>query len=78
VRIPLDTARYTYIWDHAGGHILFQEAGGVIRDFNGKDVDFARGRRITGEVNYGMLGAMPHVVEHVDRAVKDVLGRRSR
>jgi 3'(2'), 5'-bisphosphate nucleotidase len=78
VRIPLDTARYTYIWDHAGGHILFQEAGGVIRDFDGKDVDFARGRRITGEVNYGMLGAMPHVLEHVDRAVKDVLGRRSR
>jgi 3'(2'), 5'-bisphosphate nucleotidase len=78
VRIPLNKERYTYIWDHAGGHILYQEAGGMIRDFDGKDVDFTRGRQITGEANYGMVGAMPYVFEHVDRAVQDVLGRRSR
>jgi 3'(2'), 5'-bisphosphate nucleotidase len=78
VRIPQTKERYTYIWDHAGGHILYQEAGGMIKDFDGKDVDFARGRQIKGEVNYGMLGAMPDVFEHVDTAVKDVLGRRNR
>jgi 3'(2'), 5'-bisphosphate nucleotidase len=77
VRIPKTKERYTYIWDHAGGHILFQEAGGVIRDFDGKDIDFARGRQIKGEVNYGMIGAMPDVFADVDRAVKDVLGRRN-
>jgi 3'(2'), 5'-bisphosphate nucleotidase len=76
VRIPQTKDRYTYIWDHAGGHILFQEAGGVIRDFDGKDVDFGRGRKIAGEVNYGMIGAMPEVFGSVDGAVKDVLRRR--
>jgi 3'(2'), 5'-bisphosphate nucleotidase len=76
VRIPLTKERYTYIWDHAGGHILFQEAGGVIRDFDGKDVDFAQGRKIAGEVNFGMIGAMPGVFGDVESAVKDVLARR--
>jgi 3'(2'), 5'-bisphosphate nucleotidase len=77
VRIPKTKERYTYIWDHAGGHILFQEAGGVIRDFDGKDIDFGRGRQIKGEANYGMIGAMPAVFGDVDRAIKEVLGRRN-
>lgn len=76
VRIPKTAARYTYIWDHAGGHILYEEAGGMIRDFHGKAIDFGRGRQIKGEVNFGMVGAMPQVFGDVDRAVKDVLGRR--
>lgn len=76
VRIPATKQRYTYIWDHAGGHILFQEAGGVIRDFDGENVDFGRGRRITGEVNHGMIGAMPQVYDRVERAVREVLARR--
>jgi 3'(2'), 5'-bisphosphate nucleotidase len=76
VRIPKTKERYTYIWDHAGGHILFQEAGGVIKDFDGKNVDFGRGRQIKGEANYGMIGAMPGIFDHVDKAVKEVLGRR--
>jgi 3'(2'), 5'-bisphosphate nucleotidase len=76
VRIPKTKERYTYIWDHAGGHILFQEAGGVIKDFDGKNVDFGRGRQIKGEANYGMIGAMPDVFDHIDRAVKEVLGQR--
>ncbi|OAK95960.1 carbohydrate phosphatase [Phaeosphaeriaceae sp. SRC1lsM3a] len=76
VRIPKTKERYTYIWDHAGGHILFQEAGGKILDFDGKNVDFGRGRKITGDVNYGMIGAMPAVFEDVDRAVRDILARR--
>ncbi|KAH7389320.1 hypothetical protein DE146DRAFT_160183 [Phaeosphaeria sp. MPI-PUGE-AT-0046c] len=76
VRIPKTKERYTYIWDHAGGHILFQEAGGKILDFDGKNVDFGRGRQITGDANYGMIGAMPDVFAHVERAVRDVLARR--
>lgn len=76
VRIPQTKERYTYIWDHAGGHILFQEAGGVIRDFDGKNVDFGRGRKITGEANFGMIGAMPGVFGVVERAVREVLDRR--
>lgn len=76
VRIPKTIDRFTYIWDHAGGHILFQEAGGLLRDFNGGAIDFSQGRQIKGAVNYGMIGTMPGLFESVDRAVKDVLGRR--
>jgi 3'(2'), 5'-bisphosphate nucleotidase len=76
VRIPATKERYTYIWDHAGGHILFQEAGGKILDFDGKNVDFGRGRKIIGEANHGMIGAMPEVYAHVEGAVREVLARR--
>ncbi|KAL5120478.1 hypothetical protein ACEQ8H_001496 [Pleosporales sp. CAS-2024a] len=76
LRIPKTKARYTHIWDHAGGHILFHEAGGIIRDFDGQPIDFARGRRITGDVNHGMIAAMPDVFDRLREAVNEVLKRR--
>ncbi|KAF1849918.1 carbohydrate phosphatase [Cucurbitaria berberidis CBS 394.84] len=76
VRVPKNVSRFTYIWDHAGGHILFQEAGGMISDFNGEQIDFGQGRQIKGERNWGMIATMPSLFEEVGRAVKDVLGRR--
>ncbi|KAL1600292.1 hypothetical protein SLS59_005917 [Nothophoma quercina] len=76
VRIPKTVDRFTCVWDHAGGHILFTEAGGLIKDFNGRDIDFAQGRHIKGERNYGMIAAVPSVFEKVERAVKEVLARR--
>ncbi|KAJ4333062.1 hypothetical protein N0V87_007880 [Didymella glomerata] len=76
VRIPKTVDRFTCVWDHAGGHLLYTEAGGLIKDFNGGDVDFAQGRHIAGERNYGMIAALPSVFEKVERAVKDVLARR--
>ncbi|KAF3011224.1 hypothetical protein E8E13_011632 [Curvularia kusanoi] len=77
VRIPKTADRFTCVWDHAGGHILYTEAGGVIRDFNGGDIDFAQGRHIAGERNYGMIAALPSVFEKVERAVNEVLARRA-
>lgn len=76
IRIPKTADRFTCVWDHAGGHILFTEAGGLIRDFNGGDIDFSQGRHIAGERNYGMIAALPSVFEEVERAVKKVLARR--
>lgn len=76
VRIPKTVDRFTCVWDHAGGHLLFTEAGGLIKDFNGGDIDFAQGRHIAGERNYGMIAALPSVFERVERAVKEVLARR--
>lgn len=78
LRIPKGKERYTYVWDHAGGNLLFQEAGGVIRDFDGKVIDFSQGRLITGTNNHGMIATLPWAFADVDRAVKEVLGRRSR
>ncbi|KAF1834998.1 carbohydrate phosphatase [Decorospora gaudefroyi] len=76
VRIPKTVDRFTYVWDHAGGHLLFQEAGGMISDFNGEQIDFAQGRKIRGERNWGMIATMPGLFEHVGRAVRSVLDKR--
>lgn len=76
VRIPKTLDRFTYVWDHAGGHLLFQEAGGVISDFNGEQIDFANGRKIKGERNWGMIACLPSYFEQVGRALKEVLKKR--
>ncbi|RMZ66029.1 3 (2)5 -bisphosphate nucleotidase [Pyrenophora seminiperda CCB06] len=76
VRIPKTLDRFTYIWDHAGGHLLYQEAGGVISDFNGEQIDFAHGRTITGDRNWGMIACLPGNFEEVGKAVKEVLRKR--
>jgi 3'(2'), 5'-bisphosphate nucleotidase len=76
VRIPKTADRFTCVWDHAGGHILYSEAGGLIKDFNGRGIDFGQGRHIAGERNYGMIAALPCVFEKVEGAVQEVLARR--
>lgn len=76
VRLPKDKDRYTYVWDHAGGQILFEEAGGVIKDLDGGDIAFGQGRKILGDRNFGMVAAMPPVFNGVMRAVKEVLEKR--
>jgi 3'(2'), 5'-bisphosphate nucleotidase len=76
LRLPLDRQRYTAVWDHAGGQLLFQEVGGVVRDIDGGEIDFGQGRILRGERNFGMIAALPGVFENVQRAVGEVLGRR--
>ncbi|CAA9964138.1 hypothetical protein CFE70_007208 [Pyrenophora teres f. teres 0-1] len=76
VRIPKTLDRFTYVWDHAGGHLLYQEAGGVISDFNGEQIDFSQGRKITGERNWGMVACLPAYFEEVGKSVKEVLKKR--
>ena len=41
------------IWDHAAGLIVVEEAGGIVTDVDGRDLDFSQGRRMTG--NRGIL-----------------------
>jgi 3'(2'), 5'-bisphosphate nucleotidase len=77
LRLPKGKERYTYVWDHAGGQLLFQEVGGVIKDCDGGDIDFAQGRRIEGTRNFGMVASMPGVFDDINRAVNEVLGRRA-
>ena len=42
-----------YIWDHAAGMIVVEEAGGMVTDVDGRALDFSRGRRMT--TNRGVL-----------------------
>ena len=50
---PMTPDYREYIWDHAAGLIVVEEAGGVVTDVDGRGLDFSRGRRMTG--NRGIL-----------------------
>lgn len=78
LRLPTGKDRYTHVWDHAGGQILFQEAGGIIKDIEGDDIDFGQGRRILGTRNLGMVASMPTVFDGIMQAVKAILDKRTR
>lgn len=41
------------IWDHAAGLIVVEEAGGLVTDVDGQELDFSQGRRMIG--NRGIL-----------------------
>lgn len=78
LRLPTDKQRYTCTWDHAGGQLLFQEAGGVIKDIEGGALDFKQGRKILGDRNFGMVAAMPWCFDQVMQAVQELLEKRIR
>ncbi len=46
LRLPTKTGYFEKIWDHAGGVIVVEEAGGRVSDINGKPLDFSRGRQL--------------------------------
>ncbi|ORY11090.1 hypothetical protein BCR34DRAFT_484582 [Clohesyomyces aquaticus] len=77
LRMPKTKERYTFIWDHAGGQIIFQETGGIVRDFWDGEIDLGQGRRIMGERNYGMVASVPWAWERVLEATREVLERRT-
>ena len=46
LRLPTKTGYFEKIWDHAGGVVVVEEAGGRVSDINGKPLDFSRGREL--------------------------------
>lgn len=38
------------MWDHAGGILIFEEAGGKVTDLEGKSIDFSRGRKMVSTI----------------------------
>jgi len=55
LRIPVKKYTRSYVWDHAGGHLIFREVGGKITALDGKEIDFGAGRKM--EENWGMVAA---------------------
>jgi 3'(2'), 5'-bisphosphate nucleotidase len=55
LRIPSKKSDRPYVWDHAGGHLIFSEVGGKITDLNGKAIDFGAGRALYQ--NWGLIAA---------------------
>ena len=46
IRIFKYTSWRSNMWDHAGGVLIFEEAGGKVTDLEGKGIDFSRGRKM--------------------------------
>lgn len=64
---------HSWIWDHAAGMVLVQEAGGVVTDLRGVPLDFSQGRKLSG--NTGIIAATamlhPALVEAIQRGITD-------
>jgi 3'(2'), 5'-bisphosphate nucleotidase len=67
MRLPVNDQYVEKIWDHAPGYLLVKEAGGVVTDINGKDIDFSRGRTLN--MNRGIIATSkslhPFVIEAI-------------
>ena len=59
LRIPTKAGYFEKLWDHAGGVLLVQEAGGVVTDLAGQPLNWTLGRELSG--NRGVVVATPDV-----------------
>ncbi|KAK4494930.1 hypothetical protein PRZ48_014286 [Zasmidium cellare] len=59
------------LWDHAGGVLIFEEAGGRVTDLNGNSIDFTQGRKMAA--NYGLVCAPSSVHAEVLNKVQETL-----
>jgi len=50
VRLPKSGYR-EYIWDHAAGNVVIEEAGGIMTDTQGRSIDFSLGPQLDERVN---------------------------
>ena len=55
------------IWDHAAGAIIVAEAGGKVTDIFGRNLDFSKGRKLTG--NKGIIASNGTIHSAVIKAV---------
>jgi 3'(2'), 5'-bisphosphate nucleotidase len=46
LRLPTKADYFEQIWDHAGGVLVVEEAGGRVTDVTGKPLDFTHGRQL--------------------------------
>jgi HAL2 family 3'(2'),5'-bisphosphate nucleotidase len=70
LRIPSQRRRREYIWDHAAGSLIVQEAGGTVTDIDGQDLDFTHGYKL--EQNRGVVVSNGVVHERLLEALRMV------
>jgi 3'(2'), 5'-bisphosphate nucleotidase len=74
LRLPKSAEYRERIWDHAGGVIVVEEAGGRVTDALGRPLDFTRGRAL--EENLGVVVSNGAVHEALLAALADLgIGR---
>lgn len=73
LRIPKRKSQRSYVWDHAGGHLIFKEVGGRITDLAGKDIDLGAGR--TMDKNWGITATKGVVHVRILELVRELLAK---
>ncbi len=71
LRLPTKADYFEQIWDHAGGVIVVEEAGGRVTDITGKPLDFTHGRQL--RQNQGVIVSNDHLHDAVLDAVRAVM-----
>ncbi len=68
LRLPTRVGYQEKIWDHAGGVLIVEEAGGRVSDIDGKPLDFTRGRELSA--NRGVIVSNGLLHDSVLTAIK--------
>lgn len=63
------------VWDHAAGVLITEEAGGRVTDVSGRQLDFSKGRELSG--NRGIVATNGLLHDRVLAAVREVLAHLS-
>ncbi|KAK9363057.1 hypothetical protein V1504DRAFT_447262 [Lipomyces starkeyi] len=71
LRLPVSATYEEKIWDHASGNLLVAEAGGIVTDMYGNQLDFSQGRTL--KKNKGIVAASKVIQPKVLEAVQKVL-----
>jgi 3'(2'), 5'-bisphosphate nucleotidase len=71
LRLPVRRSYVEKIWDHAGGALIVEEAGGTVTDIDGKPLEFHHGRELTA--NRGVVVTNGPLHQQVLAAVADTI-----
>jgi 3'(2'), 5'-bisphosphate nucleotidase len=69
LRLPSNRRYVENIWDHAGGALLVQEAGGTVTDVGGRRLDFSKGYQLSK--NRGVIVSNGHVHDRLLKAIQE-------
>ena len=72
LRMPTRADYQEKIWDHAGGKLIVESAGGKVTDIHGRPLDFSRGRLL--DANQGVVATCGAIHDQVIKAIKEVCG----
>lgn len=62
LRLPTRKGYQEKIWDHAGGVLIVQEAGGHVTDINGQLCDFRQGASLSNNVGMAVTNGRVHPI----------------
>lgn len=72
LRLPTKKDYREKIWDHAGGVLVVEEAGGRVTDIDGKPLEFTHGRELSA--NRGVVVTNGRLHDDVLRAIREHAG----